>query len=410
MSNAVKPFNAMSGSYAMHEESKVNAAAAANYDQILMVTAFSLLGLGLTMVFISSTVMAQAQYQDPYYFIKRQMVYGLLGLAGMLLARKINYDKYQKWVYRIMILSLVSLVLVFVPGIGGKVRGAARWLRLGPLTLQPSEFAKLAVVLFMAYSLSRKQEKMKDFTIGFLPHMLVAGLFIALIFKEPDFGTAITVAAIVFTMLFVGGTRLTHILLSLGALIPLAVMLVLRDPKKFARILSFMDPWKHGQDVGYQLKQSILAIGSGGFFGLGPGQSRAKLFYLPDSHTDFILSIFSEEMGLIGVMLVLALFIILVSRGLRLSLKAPDSFGSYLALGLTLMIGLPAIINMGVVTGIFPTKGLSLPFLSYGGSGLLVNLVAVGMLLNISSKTRFPAGPPARAALSPTVTSENKAV
>jgi cell division protein FtsW len=393
----------------MHDAPKVNAAAAANYDQILLVTAFSLLALGLTMVFISSTVMAQAQYQDPYYFIKRQGMYGLLGLAGLLVARKINYENYTRWVYRIMFLSLVSLVLVFVPGIGGKVRGAARWLRLGPLTLQPSEFAKLAVVFFMAYSLSRKQEKMKDFTIGFLPHMLVAGMFILLIFKEPDFGTAITVAAIVFTMLFVGGTRLTHILLSLGALIPMAVMLVLRDPKKFARILSFMDPWKHGQDVGYQLKQSLLAIGSGGLTGLGPGQSRAKLFYLPDSHTDFILSIFTEEMGFIGFLLVLALFIILISRGLRLSLKAPDSFGSHLALGLTLMIGLPAIINMGVVSGIFPTKGLSLPFLSYGGSGLLVNLVAVGILLNISSKTRFPAGPPQKAAVSPVVNFEPKA-
>jgi len=378
----------------MQQEPEVREAAPANYDQILMVTAFSLLALGLTMVFISSTVMAQAQYQDPYYFIKRQGMYGLLGLGALFLARKIDYGNYQAWVYRILCISLLSLVLVFVPGIGGKVRGAARWLRLGPLTLQPSEFAKLAVVLFLAYSLSHKQDKMKYFAIGFLPHMLVAGVFIALIGKEPDFGTAVTIAAIVFTMLFVGGTRLTHILLSLGACIPLAVMLVLRDPKKFDRVLSFLDPWKYGQDVGYQLKQSLLAIGSGGLWGLGPGQSRAKLFYLPDSHTDFILSIFSEELGYLGFLLVLALFAILISRGLRLSLKAPDSFGSYLALGLTLMIGLPAVINMGVVSGIFPTKGLSLPFLSYGGSGLLVNLLAVGILLNISSKTRFPTGPP----------------
>jgi len=378
----------------MQQEPEVREAAPANYDQILMVTAFSLLALGLTMVFISSTVMAQAQYQDPYYFIKRQGMYGLLGLGALFLGRKINYENYQVWVYRILFISLLSLVLVFVPGIGGKVRGAARWLRLGPLTLQPSEFAKLAVVLFLAYSLSHKQDKMKYFAIGFLPHMLVAGVFIALIGKEPDFGTAVTIAAIVFTMLFVGGTRLTHILLSLGACIPLAVLLVLRDPKKFDRVLSFLDPWKYGQDVGYQLKQSLLAIGSGGLWGLGPGQSRAKLFYLPDSHTDFILSIFSEELGYLGFLLVLALFAILISRGLRLSLKAPDSFGSYLALGLTLMIGLPAVINMGVVSGIFPTKGLSLPFLSYGGSGLLVNLLAVGILLNISSKTRFPTGPP----------------
>jgi cell division protein FtsW len=363
-------------------------------DQILMATTFSLVALGLAMIFIASNVMAQSQYSDPYYFIKRQGMYGLLGLGGLLLGRTIDYHRYQKWVYHILFLSLISLVLVFVPGIGGKVRGAARWLRLGPLTLQPSEFAKLAMALFMAYSLARKQDKMKYFAIGFLPHMIVAGLFIALIGKEPDFGTAITLAAIVFVMLFVGGTRLTHILLALGAVIPLAVLMVLKDPKKFDRILSFLDPFKHGQDVGYQLKQSLLAIGSGGIWGLGPGQSKAKLFYLPDAHTDFILAIFSEEMGFLGVLLVLSLFIIVVSRGLWLSLKAPDSFGSYLALGLTLLIGLPAVINMGVVTGIFPTKGLSLPFLSYGGSGLLVNLLAVGILLNISSQIKRPAGPP----------------
>jgi cell division protein FtsW len=388
----------------MHKESKAQIAAPVHCDQTLQITAFSLLALGMAMIFISSNVMAQAQYSDAYYFIKRQGTYAFLGLGALFLGRRIDYHRYKPWIYRILLISLVSLVLVFVPGIGGKVRGAARWLRLGPLTLQPSEFAKLAVVLFMAYSLSQKQEKMKYFAIGFLPHMLVAGLFIALILKEPDFGTSVTLLAIVFIMLFVGGTRLTHILLALSACIPLGVLMVLRDPKKFARILSFMDPWKHGQDVGYQLKQALLAIGSGGLWGLGPGQSRAKLFYLPDCHTDFILAIFSEETGFLGFLLVLSLFVIVICRGIRLSLKAPDSFGSYLALGLTLMIGLPALINMGVVSGILPTKGLSLPFLSYGGSGLLVNLLAVGILLNISRQVKFPLGPSSQAPKPPVTT------
>src|SRR5664280_457238 len=376
----------------MPNESKVHIATPVHYDQALQITAFSLLALGMAMIFISSTLMAQSEYNDAYYFIKRQGVYALLGFGALFLGRSIDYHRYKRWIYCILLLSLFSLLLVFVPGIGGRVRGAARWLRLGPLTLQPSEFAKLALVMFLAYSLSRKQEKMKYFAIGFLPHMLVAGLFIALILKEPDFGTSVTLGAIVFTMLFVGGTRVTHILLTLSACIPLGVLMVLRDPKKFARVLSFMDPWKHGQDVGYQLKQALLAIGSGGLWGLGPGQSRAKLFYLPDCHTDFILAIFSEELGFLGVLLVLALFTIVICRGLRLSLKAPDTFGSSLALGLTLMIGLPALINMGVVSGILPTMGLSLPFLSYGGSGLLVNLLAVGILLNISSQVKFPQG------------------
>ncbi len=364
--------------------------ASRSYDHFILVSALTLLALGLTMVFNASTVMAQAQYQDPYFFIKRQALYALLGLGVLFLGRAVDYHRYQKLAYPFLFISLICLVLVFVPGIGGKVRGAARWLKLGPFNLQPSEFAKLAMALFLAYSLTKKQEKMKHFSIGFLPHMMVAGIFIILVGLEPDFGTAITIAAIVFTMLFIGGTRLTHIMLALGSGVGLAVIMVLRDPKKLGRVFSYLDPWKYGQDVGYQLKQSLLAIGSGCVWGLGPGQSRAKLFYLPDAHTDFILSIFSEEMGLLGFLLVLALFAILVYRGLLLSLRAADTFGSYLALGLTLLIGLPAVINMGVVSGIFPTKGLSLPFLSYGGSSLLANLLAVGILLNISSQTKHP--------------------
>lgn len=365
-------------------------------DHLLLYATLGLVLLGLTSVFTSSTVMAMAQFQDPYYFVKRQFFYALLGLALLYGASRIPYQYWKPLVYPILLLSLISLLLVFVPGIGAKVRGAARWLKLGPLTLQPSEFAKLAMVIFLAYSLARKQEKMKYFAIGFLPHMLVAGLFIALILKEPDFGTAVTLGLITFIMLLVGGTRVTYIFFAGLAGLILGILAVLRDPKKFARILSFLDPWKHGQDVGYQLKQSLLAIGSGGLIGVGPGQSRAKLFYLPDAHTDFILAIYSEEWGLVGVLLLLALFTLVAGRGLRLSLRAPDAFGSYLALGLTLIISLQAAINMGVVTGILPTKGLSLPFLSYGGSNLLTNLLAVGILLNISGQVKQPAAAASR--------------
>jgi cell division protein FtsW len=387
----------------MPKEAKaaVSPAPAPHSDLILLAAACSLMFLGLGVIFTASNVMAQANYSDPFYFLKRQAMYGVLGLGALFIGWSIDYHRYKKLVYPLLILSLISLVLVFIPGIGSRVRGAARWIHVGPFTLQPSEFAKIAVVLFLAYSFCRKQEKMKYFAIGFLPHMLVSGLFIGLIGIETDFGTALTLAAIVFTMLFVGGTRLTHIVLSLGGVVTLAVVAVLRDPKKFARILSFLDPEKHRADVGYQLYQSLLAIGSGNFWGLGLGQSRAKLFYLPDSHTDFILSIFSEELGFVGLLLVMALFVLLVARGLRLSLKAPDTFGSYLALGLTLVIGLPAAINMGVVSGLFPTKGLSLPFLSYGGSSLMAGMLAVGMLLNISRQIKWPAGPPPVQAAAP---------
>ena len=326
----------------MTPEGKATAATpGVHYDYILLASALSLMLLGLGIIFTASNVLAQTNYGDPFYFVKRQGMYALLGLGALLWGRKTNYHIYQRWVYPFLFISLLCLTLVFIPGIGSKVRGAARWLRLGPLTLQPSEFAKIALVMFLAYSITHKQEKMKLFSIGFLPHMLVAGLFVGLIGIETDFGTALTVAAIVFIMLFVGGASLLHLALSLAAVISLAVLAVLKDPKKFGRILSFRDPWKYGDTIGYQLKQSLLAIGSGNLIGLGLGQSRAKLFYLPDPHTDFILSIFSEELGFLGFFLVLGLFAILVARGLRLSLKAPDVFGSYLALGLTLVIGLP---------------------------------------------------------------------
>ncbi len=372
-------------------QKSVDLAQNSQHDFALLASALTLVSLGLTMVFISSTVMANAQYQDPYFFVKRQGMYALMGVGVLVAGRSVDYHIYKRWVYWLLLLALIGLVLVFIPGIGARVRGAARWVRVGSFTLQPSEFAKLAMVIFLAYSLSRKQEKMKYFAIGFLPHMVVAGVFIALIGKEPDFGTALTLTGIVFIMLLVGGTRLTYVLISFCLGAPLAVIMVLRDPKKFSRVLSFLDPWKYGQDVGYQLKQSLLAIGSGGLLGMGPGQSRAKLFYLPDAHTDFILSIFSEELGFIGILLILALFSLLVYRGIRVALRAPDAFGSYLALGLTLLIGLQACINMGVVSGLLPTKGLSLPFLSYGGSSLLVNLLSVGILLNISSQIKQPA-------------------
>ncbi len=372
----------------MPNEANAVATPDSHQDLILLACACCLMFVGLGIVFSASNVMAQNSYGDPFYFVKRQGFYAILGVGALLLGRKIRYQNYQRWVYPFLFISLVCLLLVFMPGIGGKVRGAARWLRLGPLTLQPSEFAKIAVVMFLAYSFARKQDKMKHFAIGFLPHMLVSGLFIGLILIETDFGTAMTLAAIVFIMLFVGGTRLTHIILPLVGVVSMAILLVMKDPKKFARILSFLDPWKHGADVGYQLKQSLLAIGSGNLIGLGPGQSRAKLFYLPDSHTDFILAILSEEWGFMGFCLILGLFGLLVARGLRLSLRAPDTFGSYLALGLTLVIGLPAAINMGVVSGILPTKGLSLPFLSYGGSSMMASMLAVGILLNISSQVK----------------------
>ena len=374
-------------------EDKTPAAASPEYDHILMISALLLLGLGLVMVFSASGVLASDKYHDPAFFLKKQLIYAVIGIALMLFVRRIPYQSYNRLVYLILLISLFLLILVLIPGIGVRIRSASRWIRFGPLVIQPSEFAKLAIIIFLAYSMARKQEKIRFFSIGFLPHIVVAGIFILLIEKEPDFGTALALAGITFLMLFVGGTRLTHIFLVILSASPLVVYVILKNKMRLERVVTFVDPWKYAQESGYQLVHSLYAIGSGGFWGLGIGKSREKLFYLPDSHTDFIFAILSEELGFLGVITVISLFAILIIRGLIISTRAQDNFGAYLAMGLTALIGLQAVINMAVVTGLMPTKGLSLPFLSYGGSSLVVNMIAIGILLNISSRSRQPGEP-----------------
>jgi cell division protein FtsW len=369
-------------------EDKTPTAASPEYDHLLMISALLLLGLGLVMVFSASGVLASDKYHDPAFFLKKQLIYAVVGVGLMLVIRRIPYQLYNRLVYLIVLISLILLILVLIPGIGVRIRSASRWIKFGPLVIQPSEFAKLAIIIFLAYSMARKQEKIRYFSIGFLPHIVVAGIFILLIEKEPDFGTALALAGITFLMLFVGGTRLTHILLVSLIASPLVVYVILKNKMRLERVVTFIDPWKYAQESGYQLVHSLYAIGSGGFWGLGIGKSREKLFYLPDSHTDFIFSILSEELGFLGSITVISLFAILIIRGLIISIRAQDTFGAYLAMGLTSLIGLQAAINMAVVSGLMPTKGLSLPFLSYGGSSLLVNMMAIGILLNISSQTQ----------------------
>ncbi len=357
-------------------------------DQLLLVTALLLVSIGLIMVFSASGVLAATKYKDSTYFLRKQFFYAVAGVTVLLVLRRLPYQVFNRLVYPILGVSLLLLILVLIPGIGVKVRSASRWLKLGPFILQPSEFAKLAVIIFLAYSMARKQEKIRDFSIGFLPHIVVAGIFILLIEKEPDFGTAMAMAGITFLMLFVGGTRLTHIILAVMAATPVVVYVIMKNKMRLERIITFLDPFQYAQDSGYQLVHSLYALGSGGFWGLGIGKSREKLFYLPDAHTDFIFAILSEEFGFLGSLIVLALFAIIIFRGIAISIRARDLFGTYLAVGLTTLLGLQAAINLAVVSGVMPTKGLSLPFLSYGGSSLLVNMAAIGILLNISSQGR----------------------
>lgn len=343
---------------------------------------------GVVMVYSASSIMADMRFGDSFFFLKRHIVYAFIGIAAMISVARIDYTHFKKLTLPFLLSSLALLVLLLVPGIGAEAGGATRWLRFGPLSLQPSEFAKLAVIFFLACSFAKKGGEMGTFKKGFLPYMAILALFLLLMMLQPDFGTAMTLAGIIFIMLFVAGTRLSYIASFIMVMLPAAYLLIAGAEYRRRRILSFLDPWSDPQDTGFQIIQSFLAFGSGGMMGRGLGEGRQKLFYLPEPHTDFVLPVVGEELGFIGVMIIILLFTGLVLMGIRASLKANDPFGCHLALGITSMIGLQAIINMGVVMGLLPTKGLPLPFVSYGGTSLLVNMIGVGILISITARGR----------------------
>ncbi len=343
---------------------------------------------GVVMVYSASSIMADKRFGDSFFFLKRHLLYAFGGILLMLGAARVDYGHLRKLAVPFLVFSLLLLVLLLVPGVGSKVGGATRWLRFGPFSVQPSEIAKLAVILFLSFSFSRKKSEMTSFGKGFLPYVTILVVFVILMILQPDFGTAMTLAGIVFVMLFAAGARLSHILSFITFMLPVAYLLIAGSEYRRRRILSFIDPWSDPQDTGFQIIQSFLAFGSGGMFGRGLGEGRQKLFYLPEPHTDFVLPVIGEEMGFAGVLTVILIFTVLVVLGIRAALKARDSFGCHLALGITSMIGLQAVINMGVVMGLLPTKGLPLPFISYGGTSLLVNMTGVGILLSITSRGR----------------------
>lgn len=361
-------------------------------DYPLLVITLLLLAVGVMMVYSSSAIFAQDRYQDSYYFLKREVLFSGLGLILIFVFKSINYHFFNKLVYPLLLLTLFLFVLVFIPGIGHKAGGAQRWIGVGPFTVQPSELAKLAVILYMAYSLAKKKEKMKDFVVGFLPAVMVVGLTLGFILLQKDLGTAFVIAMVVLIMFYVGGTRLSYLAGGLLLALPALYFLIFSVDYRRKRILAFLNPWQYQSDEGFQIIQSYVAFNSGGVLGAGLGQGKQKLFYLPAAHTDFIFSVIGEELGLIGVFFVIGLFLLFLFRGIKISLKAPDLFGTYLGTGITCLITAQALINFGVVMGLLPTKGLPLPFISHGGTSLLVLCTMVGVLLNISSHTtRNPA-------------------
>ena len=353
-------------------------------DRVLVGVALALTAFGMVMVFSSGAVFAAKKYGDATYFLKREVIYAILGLGAFSLASRIDYGVYRRYAYPLLFVSVVSLVLVLK--MGSRAGGAVRWFRLGPLSFQPSELAKLALCVYLASLLARKAEKVRVFSIGFLPPLLVTGLMMGLLLKQPDLGTAAIFGAVALGLLFIAGTRTSYLILAVLVAAPVGWKFIVSTPFRMRRMLAFLDPWAFRRDVGYQIAESLISVGSGGLTGLGLGDGRQKLFFLPEAHTDFILSIIGEELGLLGILAVVTGFSLLVWRGLRAALRARDVFGAYLAFGITAMFGLQALVNIGVVLGSLPTKGLPLPFISYGGTSLVMSLYAAGVLANISAR------------------------
>ncbi|MBT3180948.1 MAG: putative lipid II flippase FtsW [Deltaproteobacteria bacterium] len=357
-------------------------------DSWLLFCVIFLVGIGVTMNYSASAVFSEERFGDSYYFLKRTLIFSLIGFSVMTVGIRLSYWRYKNFVYFILAGALFLVAAVFIPGLGRTISGANRWVQVGPVTFQPSEAAKVAMIIFLAYSLEKKSKRIKSFTVGFMPHVLFMSVVAASILYQRDFGSAATIAAITWVMMFVAGVRIPYLLGMFFGLLPMAYMLISGSEYRKQRILAFLNPWSDQYGSGFQMIQSFVAFNEGGWFGLGLGQGQQKLFFLPEAHTDFIFSVIGEELGLLGVGFVIALFGFFCYRGFKISLDAPDLFGRYLAVGCTLLIGLEALLNMGVVMGLLPTKGLTLPFISYGGSSLVVSLLAVGILLNISTYKR----------------------
>jgi len=349
---------------------------------ILVVTT-ALISIGVVMIYSSSAVYALERFGDNLFFLKRHLLSLVLGVILGLGFMVIDLNVLRKYSIWLILASLLLLSFVVVPGLGLSMGGARRWLRIGSIQFQPVELIKPLYLLYLADFLDRKALKKNLFSGVYLPLLLVICALCGLVLLQPDLGSSIELAVIGLIMLFVYGARVKYLIFTFATGVPLLCLLILRSHYQMLRILAFIDPWKDPRGTGFQMIQSFIALGSGGFFGVGLGNSMQKLFYLPASHTDFIFSIIGEELGFLGAALVVSLFAILVWKGMRIAFKKDSEFSRLLAFGISLMIGLEVIINIGVTTGLLPTKGLPLPFLSYGGSSLVAHLVLIGILLNL---------------------------
>jgi cell division protein FtsW len=356
-------------------------------DGVLAAAAIALLGFGVVMVYSSSVVEATTTFRDPQYFLMRQAIFATAGLAIMLVVSRFDYRRFKPFTYPILG-GVTLLMILSVTGFGHTGGGAARWLALGPIHVQPSEAAKLALILWLAYSLEKKRERMKSFSIGMLPHFLMAGFLMVLCLKQPDFGGAVVLLFLTFALLFVAGARLGYLLgaAMLGALF--AAWAVRFTSYRWERMLAWFNMSEHRQDLAYQPFQSVMSFGSGEVTGLGLGKG-LQVLYLPEAHTDFISAIIGEELGFLGIVCLCGLYLLIVARGIRAALSAEDEYGSYIAFGISVLFGAQALVNLSVAMAMLPTKGLTLPFVSYGGSSLLVCSAAMGILLSVSRSKKM---------------------
>ncbi len=367
---------------------KMNLSQTKQPDYILLATVFLLLTIGIIMVFSSSYIMAYKWYGNSFYFFTRQAIYTVIAIVVFFITSRIDYHIWRKFAIPILLLSIFLLIMLYLPGFARYIRGAKRWLAIGPFSFQPSEMAKIALILYIADCLTRKKAKdISSFVWGILPIFIITVFIFLLVFGQPDFSTAIVIMVCSFIMLFIGGSQITQLFALIILLVPPGLILALGKDYRRVRLLSFLNPWGDPLNSGFHIIQSLLALGSGGLFGVGIAESRQKYFYLPDQHTDFIFSIIGEELGFIGAVAIIILFIVFFWRGFLISLKSRDTFGLLLAAGITSLIVFQALVNISVVTKLIPTTGISLPFISYGGSSLIANMFCCGILLNISKNT-----------------------
>ncbi len=350
----------------------------------------ALVSLGVVMVYSASAIIAADRFGDPLFFLKKQLFWAVLGMGCLWGAMMLDYRRLERLVVPLLVVSIVLLVLVLVPPFGQAINGTRRWFRVGSLSFQPVELAKFSLVLYLASFLTRRQEFVRSFGQGLLPLLMVAGLMAGLTIAQPDLGNSVALVLLTLALTYLAGARVTHMLGIGAAALPVVALLIAMKPYRWRRMVAFVNPWDDAQGAGFQIIQSFLALGSGGWLGQGLGESKQKLFYLPEPYTDFIFAIIGEELGLIGAACVVALFALVIWRGLRVGLRAPDAFGTYLALGLTLLLATQTLVNLAVVMGALPTKGLPLPFVSFGGSALLMTMFSTGVLLNISQHASAP--------------------